>query len=380
MKYRMKTWGAIFVCASPFIAQAQDGQYTLDGKIASLSATAKAYLYQTSIGTATDSTLIKNGCFSFSGKVDQPQSAYLIINPKGTGIRQRNLQMISFYLEPGRILVSSPDSLPNAKIAGGKVNSDNEELKRSLKPIQDKMALVMKEYNSAPPEKQKSKEFSNGLQASYTALEGEKKGIQNEFIKTHPSSVLSLFLIKEVAGSVPNLTEIEPLYNSLSASIKTSVAGKAYAEDLAKLKSVAVGAMAPEFSMADTLGKQVSLKDFGGKFVLIDFWASWCGPCRAENPNVVKAFNAYKSKGFTILGVSLDQPNTKEKWIKAIHDDGLTWTQVSDLKGWKNEAAALYSVRAIPQNFLVDPNGRIVATNVRGEELEETLSKLLGPR
>jgi thiol-disulfide isomerase/thioredoxin len=129
--------------------------------------------------------------------------------------------------------------------------------------------------------------------------------------------------------------------------------------------------------MNDTLGNPVALSSFKGKYVLIDFWASWCGPCRKENPNVVKAYNTYKDKNFTILGVSLDNQTGKEKWMKAIHDDGLIWTHVSDLQYWNNAAAKEYGVQSIPQNFLVDPQGKIAGKNLRGEELEKKLAELL---
>lgn len=130
------------------------------------------------------------------------------------------------------------------------------------------------------------------------------------------------------------------------------------------------------FTQNDTLGNAVSLASFKGKYVLLDFWASWCGPCRAENPNVVKAYNKYKDKGFTILSVSLDQPGKHQAWMDAIHKDGLTWTHVSDLKFWDNEVAKQYGIRAIPQNFLIDPEGKIIAKDLRGDELTKTLSEL----
>jgi peroxiredoxin len=134
-----------------------------------------------------------------------------------------------------------------------------------------------------------------------------------------------------------------------------------------------VGSVLPEFTQNDASGKSVSLSSLRGKYVLIDFWASWCGPCRAENPNVVKAFNAYKSKGFTILGVSLDQD--KAKWLEAIKKDGLTWTHVSDLKYWNNAVAQQFGIQSIPANFLIDPNGVVIGKDLRGEELEKFLAK-----
>jgi len=152
---------------------------------------------------------------------------------------------------------------------------------------------------------------------------------------------------------------------------------KGLVEKVAIARRLAIGAPAPDFTQADTLGHPVSLSSFKGKYVLLDFWASWCGPCRAENPNVVASFNKYKDKNFTVLGVSLDRPGAKEKWLKAIHDDQLAWTQVSDLQFWNNEVAREYGIQAIPQNLLIDPQGKIVAKNVEGEELEKKLAEVI---
>jgi len=138
-----------------------------------------------------------------------------------------------------------------------------------------------------------------------------------------------------------------------------------------------IGAVAPDFTQNDTEGNPVKLSSFRGKYVLVDFWASWCGPCRAENPNVVNAFNQYKDKGFTVLGVSLDDEKGKQKWLDAIKKDGLTWTHVSDLKYWNNEVSKAYGIRSIPQNVLLDPNGVIIGKNLRGKALLDKLAEIL---
>lgn len=163
------------------------------------------------------------------------------------------------------------------------------------------------------------------------------------------------------------------------AKISPALADCPYVKDLdgiiKQLEHVQIGQVAPEFSLPDTAGVSVALSDFRGKYVLLDFWASWCPPCRRENPNVVKAFQQYKDKNFTIIGISLDRD--RKKWLKAIADDRLTWTHVSDLKYWDSEIPALYGVRGIPANVLLDPEGVIIAKNITGEDLQNTLKEVI---
>ncbi|MEN9697590.1 MAG: hypothetical protein RLZ56_1011 [Bacteroidota bacterium] len=189
------------------------------------------------------------------------------------------------------------------------------------------------------------------------------------------SPVSSLFLI-QTTNFVPYIKEhLADLYAILEGPAKKGPFADLIEKSVQSAGLGKIGSVLPEFKQNDVNGKSVSLSSLRGKYVLVDFWASWCGPCRAENPNVVKAYNVYKGKGFTILGVSLDQD--KAKWLEAIKKDGLTWTQVSDLKYWNNEVAVKFGIQSIPANFLIDPKGVVIGKDLRGEDLEKILATYL---
>jgi peroxiredoxin len=206
--------------------------------------------------------------------------------------------------------------------------------------------------------------------------EDKKENLFYPYLKEHPESPIALYVLNLYAGYDIDVKKVEPIFESLAERSRQLPSGIAFKERIEIAKKTGVGVYAMNFTQNDTLGNAVSLASFKGKYVLLDFWASWCGPCRVENPNVVKAFNKYRNKGFTILSVSLDQPGKKQAWLDAIHKDGLAWTHVSDLKYWDNVVAKQYGIRAIPQNFLLDPSGKIIAKNLRGEELNQKLDEL----
>ncbi|MDB5023195.1 MAG: hypothetical protein JWP78_950 [Mucilaginibacter sp.] len=373
----MKKFILIVLAALPIVAFAQDGKYAVQGIIGSYNTPAKVYLQVYLKGkVSTDSATLKDGKFQFGGSVGNvPVNAYLIFNEKGTGANTRDYKAI--YLEKGTITVTSSDLLKNAKVDGPKTNQDNARYQAALQQVTEEETALEAKVKAATDEQKNADTFGRENHNAEKALEAQENAINKKFIQDNPDSYISLNALESYAYSA-DYSDIAPLYNGLAEEIKKSEGGKAFGDRLPKLKAVAIGATAPEFAEADTSGKVISLSSFRGKYVLVDFWASWCGPCRRENPHVVKTFNTFKGKNFTILGVSLDRQGAKDKWLAAIHKDGLTWTHVSDLQYWKSKTADLYGVRAIPQNFLIDPDGKIVGKNLMGYDLSDKLAELLG--
>jgi peroxiredoxin len=363
----------------PAAVWAQSGNFTLKAKVGTATPPAKAYLiYRLAGNLVTDSTTIDGGAFTFTGTITDPVRAQLVLDHKGEGLAKlgRDADVVVVYLEKGDIGLTAKDSVKNAVFTGSKLNEENQAYKAlTMAPDKD-MAMINAEYESAPADKKADQDFKDGLQARYDVAMAAKRTRQQLFIKQYPGSYISLLILMELSSPNIDVSTIEPAYKSLSASVRNTAAGLEFAKAIDAARATSVGAIAPAFTQNDVNDKPVSLADFRGKYVLVDFWASWCGPCRGENPNVVKAYNQYKNKNFTILGVSLDRPGKKDDWLAAIKADGLEWTQVSDLKFWDNDVAKLYGIKSIPQNYLLDPNGKIIAKNLRGDELNKKLASL----
>jgi len=318
----------------------------------------------------------------FSTTLDEPILAQLRVVPVPSADTTKKVatngaaNIYSIYIEPGKIIVTPKDSLSNATVVGSRSHADYLALKKnvalydsSFKALYANYSIYRKAHDTALAER-----TSNSIDSLDEVV---KEKVYKTYVSTHKNSPVALYALSQYAGYVIDANKSEKLFKTLPLNVRTLPAGKAFAEKIELAKKLDIGQYALGFTQNDTLDKPVSLASFKGKYVLIDFWASWCGPCRAENPNVVKAFEKYKDKGFTVLGVSLDRPGQKEKWLKAIHDDKLDWTHVSDLNFWNNEVAKLYGVQSIPQNYLIDAEGKIAAKNVRGEELDKTLATFL---
>lgn len=363
-------------------SMAQKKGFEIKGKVGNWNAPVKAYLYYTAPGTSTgimDSAKLTNGEFRLKGMVDEPVVAALILDEAGiglSGLNDLNSDFTRFYLDNEVITISSKDSVKKAAISGSVINDESAGYSAFIQANTKRSSALQTELAGMTAEKQHDPEIQKSLQQHIQEAREELRGALISYIEQHPSSYFSLLALSNLVYIKTDAEKAANLYKKVPPGLQGTVLGKKTAKEIEQLRTTSIGAMAPLFTQPDTSGAPISLSGFSGKYVLIDFWASWAGPSRLENPGLVKIYKKYHTKGLEILGVSLDGADQRSSWLGAIRKDSLPWTQVSDLKGGDNAAAQLYGVQSIPQNFLIDPNGKIIALSLSGEALDKKMKEI----
>jgi len=347
----------------PVLAFSQEGNYSIKGILKGMPDKTELVLKNEEVSPEPLATFVSKGDqFQVAGKLKEP-GLYHLSSKNGQ-------QKMFIFLDASAIAVDGDFAvIQNVKVTGSKTHDDFVVFNNTFNPLFAKLSSYAQQLNQNPNTE------NAPLKKNYADVVAEVIKQTHKFIGDHPASPVSPFVLLVMMQLNDDPNVLDARLSKIAVAAKENYFGRTAIKVVADARFGSIGSPAPDFTQQDVDGKDVKLSSFKGKYVLIDFWASWCGPCRQENPNVVNAFNKFKSKNFTVLGVSLDR--AKDKWIEAIKADNLAWTQVSDLKFWSNAVAVQYKVQSIPQNYLVDPNGLIIAKNLRGEELQSRLAALL---
>lgn len=357
---------SLFLSIIFFACQATKDEFSIKGSIEGVE-TGKVYLQKIVNGRpeSIDTADVVNGKFTFSGKMETPDIRVLRLNEQD--------YIAQLFLDNAEVKIAAKkDSMQAAKISGSPSQDIFQAYLDELESMNKEMALIQDRYQKAMSASNKEEEKK--VKVDYQALMDNMKLYTKNFVKEHNQSVVSAYITLVQLSNQVESAELDSILFKFPQEISKSEYVVKLKEIADGMRTTAIGQVAPDFTMNDPQGKPIQLSSLKGKVVLIDFWASWCGPCRQENPNVVKLYQQYHDKGFEILGVSLDRK--KEDWERAIKDDQLAWLHVSDLQYWQNNAARLYAVNAIPQTYLLDKEGKIIGKGLRGEELAAKLNEL----
>lgn len=340
----------------------------MKGKIGNLPAPAKIYLrYAVDKTPRIDSVTLKNGNWQLSGTIHEPVMASLLLSRNGKPITWPYDELM-FYIEPGTLHISSKDSMQNAIIGGSLLNAELRQYDSLLAPVREKMMQQQEGLRESADRKK------DPVMAQLTH---EGATLSRQFVLDHPVSLISVSAIRQMSNEAETpgtFDTLMTLYESLREPLKSGKQAQELLLSMNKKRVLLTGMVAPDFIQPDSNGVGVSLSSLRGRYVLLDFWASWCKPCRADNKELVKLYAMYKDTNFTIFGLSVD--TKRDAWLKAVKDDQLPWQQVCDLQR-NNEAANLYLITGVPTSYLLDPSGVIIAKNVHGKELQELLQQLL---
>ncbi len=344
--------------------------FTIKGTVTDAEKGKLYFMHQSADGNPlVDTVDIVDHNFEYHGNVEEPTPYYL----SSSLLRNNDKPPVLIFIEKANMKMElSIDNMNNVKLTNSQSNDDYVEYKNADRVYKMKVDSIYAQAMDLKDDNQKQKE----LEAEMERVDSMESDLIRDFVSKHKSSVVSAYLISGKFISRREFGTARELFSMLTPDIKSSVIGSQINEVLAKAALTDIGADAPAFTQNDVAGKPVSLKDYRGKFVLVDFWASWCSPCRQENPLVREAYSRYNKSNFEILSISLDKD--RGQWLKAIEEDNLDWPQLSDLNGWNNEVSKTYGVQSIPDNFLIDPKGKIIAKGLRGDQLLQKLSEIFG--
>jgi peroxiredoxin len=373
----MKNIILLLMAILPTAIYAQREDFKITGSFTSKLEGKVHYNYSERGISVQDSVEVVDGKFKIKGKILGIQKAYFSFKPKGvTDIRRAWRDSRTIFLEPGTFKIVATDSMATAEIVGSAINTEYDaymaplnEVARERKPFWDEYIKIKAADRVNNP---RAKALKDKIDHTTELREEQLR----KYVTTHPKSYFSIEAIIDLMGPYVVVEKAEDLWAGLDPQLKKSYNGQVIESVILGSKATDVGSKAPAFAQPDTTGKIVKLGDIKGKYVFVDFWASWCHPCRAENPNVLKAYNAYKGKNFAVVGVSIDFEKDHDKWMKAIKEDGMPWTQLLSPANIDGGAMKTYGIRAIPANFLIDPNGIIIAKNLHGPELQKKLAEL----